>query len=87
MATAWAQRLEGLEGPEGGFFPMADGIARVRQGGFAFFSEASTLYSPIQDTFTDEEKCSLHEVKLVPDITAAMPLPKGSPYKELVDRG
>ncbi|KAJ1520929.1 hypothetical protein ONE63_004007 [Megalurothrips usitatus] len=73
--------------PAGGFFSVADGVGRVRRGGFAFYSEDSSLYTPIQDTFSDDEKCSLSEVELNPPFTTAATLAKGSPYRELFNRG
>ncbi|XP_052132954.1 ionotropic receptor 75a-like [Frankliniella occidentalis] len=73
--------------PEGGFFSVSDGVRRVRRGGFAFYSEDSSLYTPIQNTFSDDEKCSLSEVELNPAFVTAATLAKSSPYKEIFNRG
>ncbi|KAK3913408.1 Ionotropic receptor 75a [Frankliniella fusca] len=73
--------------PGGGFFTVSDGVERVRRGGFAFYSEDSSLYTPIQNTFSDDEKCSLSEVELNPAFVTAATLARRSPYKELFNRG
>ncbi|XP_034230226.1 uncharacterized protein LOC117639022 [Thrips palmi] len=81
ILPAWKDR------PEGAFFSAAEGVVRVRRGGFAFGSEASTLYPPIENTFSVEEKCSLSEVELAAGNGNAAPIPKESPFKELFSRG
>ncbi|XP_034230268.1 uncharacterized protein LOC117639031 [Thrips palmi] len=81
VVPAWRKR------PNGGFFSVAEGVKRIQRGGFAFCSEASTLYPVIDSTFSDDEKCSISEVELVLGNGNAAPIPKGSPFKELFKQG
>ncbi|XP_034241719.1 uncharacterized protein LOC117645546 [Thrips palmi] len=72
----------------GGFFSVAEGVARVQQGGFAFATaEALALYQAIERTFRDEEKCSLAEVDVLPPAFNAPLVRKKSPFKEHVNYG
>ncbi|XP_029709518.2 uncharacterized protein LOC115255532 [Aedes albopictus] len=47
-------------------YGMEDGIARVREGLFAYHLYASTGYKRVSETFDEVEKCYLREMKLVP---------------------
>lgn len=39
-----------------------EGVAKMRQGLFAFIMELSTMYKLIEDTFYEHEKCGLINV-------------------------
>ncbi|PSN49053.1 Ionotropic receptor 75k [Blattella germanica] len=73
--------------PPGGppqFYPIAEGIERVRKGFFAFNLELGTAYKVISDTFNEEEKCNLQTMKFLVDVSVPyLAVSKNSPYKEM----
>ncbi|XP_053691039.1 ionotropic receptor 75a-like [Sabethes cyaneus] len=65
------------------FLNVTEGIARVRQGGYAFQCDTAYAYPLAKATFTDQEICDLQEVYLFPIRLMHIPLRKGSPFKEM----
>ena len=66
---------------------VRDAVKKMRRENFAFYSEDSTIYVPIDETFDDSEKCDLSEVELSAPSPTGAPLQKNSPYRELFNRG
>ncbi|GAB0093574.1 uncharacterized protein DMENIID0001_087340 [Sergentomyia squamirostris] len=66
------------------FIPQAEGIAKVRQGHFAFHAEYGPAYKLIEETFLEHEKCDLKEMKFLATSEAWYGITKHSPYKEII---
>nr|XP_018912246.1 PREDICTED: glutamate receptor ionotropic, kainate 5-like [Bemisia tabaci] len=62
----------------------AEGIAKVRTELYAFQLITHFAYRRISDTYTEGEKCALHELHILPFPILAIPVKKYSPYKEIV---
>ncbi|XP_053691037.1 ionotropic receptor 75a-like [Sabethes cyaneus] len=65
------------------FVNVTEGIARVKQGGYAFQCDTAYAYPLVKATFTDKEICDLQEVYLNPIRLMQIPLRKGSPFTEM----
>ncbi|KAJ8868957.1 hypothetical protein PR048_030498 [Dryococelus australis] len=61
------------------------GLELVRQGEIAFHVDTSA-YKIISDMWQEFEKCNLKDLHLYPKFSFAMPIQKGSPYREIVTR-
>ncbi|XP_039431000.1 ionotropic receptor 75a-like [Culex pipiens pallens] len=68
---------------ENNFLNVSEGIARVQQGGYAFQCDTAYAYPLMKRTFTDKEICDLQETVLSPFRQMHLPLPKGSPFREM----
>ncbi|GAB0093100.1 uncharacterized protein DMENIID0001_081610 [Sergentomyia squamirostris] len=66
------------------FIPQAEGIAKVRQGHFAFHAEYGPAYKLIEETFLEHEKCDLKEMGFLATSEAWYGIIKNSPYKEII---
>lgn len=60
-----------------------EGIAKVRQGGFAYHTEFTTAYPLITKTFDQDQICDLNEIDFIPPGSLGLVLQKKSQYKEL----
>ncbi|PSN49051.1 Ionotropic receptor 75j [Blattella germanica] len=73
--------------PPGGpqrFYPIAEGIERVRKGFFAFNLELGIAYKVISDTFNEEEKCNLQTMNFLIEVRDPyLAISKNSPYREI----
>jgi glutamate receptor, ionotropic, invertebrate len=65
------------------YFEVVDGISLMKKGGFAFHVDTSYAYRIIQETFTEQEICHLHEMHVFPTRILYGILSKNSPFKEL----
>ncbi|KAK9504379.1 hypothetical protein O3M35_010722 [Rhynocoris fuscipes] len=63
-----------------------EGVALMRTGKYAFNGETNTIYKFISDTFEEDEKCSLSEMKLFTLPVLSVPVVKRSGHRELVTR-
>nr|WPO56516.1 ionotropic receptor [Leucinodes orbonalis] len=73
--------------PEGGqpiFYPMDEGVEKIRQGLFAFHALAEPTYRRIENTFLESEKCDLAEIDFVNTFSSYIPVKKDSPNLELL---
>nr|XP_022912415.1 glutamate receptor 1-like [Onthophagus taurus] len=66
------------------YFPIEEGVRRMRQGLFAFHMETGAGYKIVGETFLEGEKCGLQEIQFlqVPDPWLA--IQKNSSYKEIL---
>jgi len=64
-----------------------EGIRRIKNEPFAFHGFTSRIYRTMQDTYQEEEKCSLTEIDFLNLILPHLPLPKKSPYLEIIKNG
>ncbi|XP_055634915.1 ionotropic receptor 75a-like [Toxorhynchites rutilus septentrionalis] len=62
---------------------VKEGIGLVQRGGYAFQCDTAYAYPLTKSTFTDDQICDLQEVFLNPLRPMFLPLPKGSPFKEM----
>nr|XP_015833602.1 PREDICTED: uncharacterized protein LOC103312379 [Tribolium castaneum] len=60
-----------------------EGIAKVKQGGFAYHTQLDTGYPIIARTFDQEQICDITEIPMIPQVGAGIMLQKKSQYKEL----
>uniref|UniRef100_A0A6P7G0D5 Glutamate receptor 4-like isoform X2 n=1 Tax=Diabrotica virgifera virgifera TaxID=50390 RepID=A0A6P7G0D5_DIAVI len=63
---------------------LEEGIARMRNGFFAFQTNPSSAYKEIAKTFEESEKCSLTEVSLFKRRDPYTAIRKGSPYRDII---
>ncbi|XP_059610088.1 glutamate receptor 2-like [Phlebotomus argentipes] len=66
------------------FMSLNDGVAGIRRGLFAFFSECAKSYQMIEETFYEHEKCGLMEIKYLFTTDPWLAIAKNSPYKEVM---
>ena len=59
----------------------------MRDESFAIQGEAVSLYSPIEETFSDTDKCSLYEIEAFRSEMLYTIIQKGSPYRKLFTFG
>ncbi|XP_055903391.1 ionotropic receptor 75a-like [Eupeodes corollae] len=79
------KKVAGRWAPNSGLWQHAkDGIFKVRDGGYAYHSEASTSYYMVEKYYEQHELCDLNEVKLRTESTLNIMMAKNSSYKELV---
>ncbi|KAG7301285.1 hypothetical protein JYU34_014206 [Plutella xylostella] len=69
------------------FFKADYGMARVKQGGFAFHVDSSSGYRIMRRTFVEREVCEVQEVPLFPPQNMVATVKKGSPYKGILAYG
>ena len=62
------------------------GVARMRRGLHAFHGEASA-FRFISETYEEHEKCRLKYIRMFSSVQLALPVKKGSPYKEHIRQG
>lgn len=60
------------------------GVAKIRQGLFAFIAEESIAYKIMEDTFYEHEKCALVNIEFIKLSDPHMSIRKRSPYKEIL---
>ncbi|XP_055699183.1 glutamate receptor 3-like [Phlebotomus papatasi] len=66
------------------FLSPSEGIAKVRQGLFAFYTEGTRGYKLIEETFYESEKCGLMEIEYLQFTDPWFSIQKNSPYKEVM---
>jgi glutamate receptor, ionotropic, invertebrate len=71
-------------GGKGNFYEAAEGLKKVMQGGFAFHVDTSYGYRMIEETFSENAVCQLHEIFLYPTFRTAVSVAKNSKYREIV---
>lgn len=69
------------------FFDIDHGLKLMRKGGFAFHVDTSYGYKLIQEIFTEQEVCELHEILLYPIRPLSVAVAKDSPFREFVKVG
>ncbi|XP_069698811.1 uncharacterized protein [Periplaneta americana] len=74
--------------PPGGphrFMSLEAGLKRVRKGRFAFHLELGPGYKYVWDTFLEEEKCSLHTITFLVELSNPhVAVSKDTPYQEVL---
>ncbi|KAJ8895246.1 hypothetical protein PR048_000571 [Dryococelus australis] len=76
------KKMVGRRGEKPVYYTREEGVKKVLQENFAFHTDAYTVYSLIEQTFPDEEKCSLTEIKVFPITEQYVVVPHSSPLKE-----
>jgi hypothetical protein len=69
--------------PNQAYYSSNVALAKMRKERFAFHTEALKVFPEIDDTFTEKEKCDLSEVLIFPPEKCYIPIPWGSPLKEM----
>jgi glutamate receptor, ionotropic, invertebrate len=70
--------------PSDNFMNTTVGLEKIRKGLFAFNTELGPAYKFIEDTFYEQEKCGLTEIKFIQVAEVCLALQKKSPYKEML---
>lgn len=65
------------------FLTVEDGLAKVKEGGFAYHTLVTSAYPLIAKTFTQDEICDLNEIDLIPPSVIGLVLSKHSQYTEM----
>jgi hypothetical protein len=68
--------------PNQAYYSRDIALDKLRKGRFVFHTEALKVFSEIQDTFSEKQKCELSEVLIFPPEKCYLAIPWGSPYKE-----
>lgn len=71
--------------PKSEYLLAKEGVKKVKQGHYAFFTDPATSYWLINDIFTEREKCDLSELPVNRPEACAYLIPKRSPYKKLIN--
>lgn len=61
-----------------------EGMLKVRDGGYAYHSEASTVFRAVEKYYKQHEICDLNQVRLRPERFLFTAMVKNSTYKEIV---
>ncbi|CAH2075857.1 unnamed protein product, partial [Iphiclides podalirius] len=83
-ATRRLYRRKLLPLGERAYLSVAEGVARLRTGLFAFQVEQSSGYDIISKTFTEPEKCGLKEIQAFKLPMVAVPIRRHSGYRDLL---
>jgi ionotropic glutamate receptor len=70
--------------PGGNYMPVTCGIEKIQKGHFAFHVDTAYAYRLIEEKFTDEEICELHQMYLFPVRPLGAAIAKRSPFKQLI---
>lgn len=65
------------------FLLAKDGVKKIKNGRYAFFTDPGSSYWLINDIFTEREKCDLSELYIIRPEPTAYLIQKQSPYKKL----
>ncbi|KAJ6643760.1 Ionotropic receptor 75a [Pseudolycoriella hygida] len=82
----YEQKVRNKDGSEN-FMNLETGIENVRKGLFAFHTESGVGYKIIGETFYEDEKCGLREIKYLDVIDPWYAIQKNSSYMELFKTG
>nr|ALR72584.1 putative ionotropic receptor IR64a [Colaphellus bowringi] len=82
--TLYEKKIKG-QSNSSGFYSPSEGIALVRNGGFAFHVETSTAYPIIEEIFTNQEICELDEIQMYRTQPMHTNLQKNSPFREMMN--
>lgn len=75
------------KGQRSNWMPTREGVMQIKNKPFAFHGFASRIYKTMQDIYEEEEKCGLTEIDFLNMIMPHLPLPKHSPYLEIIRNG
>ncbi|KAB0794260.1 hypothetical protein PPYR_13880 [Photinus pyralis] len=69
------------------YFPIRDGVEKIRKGHFAFHMETGVGYQFVLQTFKEYEKCGLTEISFLHVPDPCLVIQKNTPYKKLIQIG
>lgn len=67
------------------FYPPEQGVALIKDGGYAFHIEVARAYPIIETTFPDYAICELREVKLFKNTDLYNTMQKGTPFRDMLE--
>lgn len=82
----YEQKVRNKDGTEN-YMDLETGIENVRKGLFAFHTESGVGYKIVGETFYEDEKCGLREIKYLDVIDPWYAIQKNSSYVELFKTG
>ncbi|KAF6212314.1 hypothetical protein GE061_012836 [Apolygus lucorum] len=68
------------------YFSVSEGVAKMRKGQFALYTEDEAIYHEIANTLSDAEVCSVSEVEKYKPFHVGAVARLNGPYKELFNR-
>ena len=68
-------------------FPLDVAIDKLHKQEFAIHNEVTALYTIIEETFNNDDKCAITEIVLFPPKMTYTVIQKKSPYKKLLTYG
>ncbi|XP_072743875.1 probable glutamate receptor [Anoplolepis gracilipes] len=80
------ERIEPI-GRKSNWISMEEGVRRIKNETFAFHAIESRIYHIMQETYQENEKCGLTEIDYINMMPPHLPLPKQSPYLEIIKNG
>lgn len=69
------------------FFPIEEGVRRLREGLFAFHMETGAGYKIVGETFLEDEKCGLKEIQFLQVPDPFLAVQKNTSFKEIIKIG
>jgi len=75
------------KGHKSNWMHVGEGVRRIKNEPFAFHGFPSRIYRTMQDIYQENEKCGLTEVDFLNMVMPHLPLPKQSPYLEIIRNG
>ncbi|XP_063697766.1 probable glutamate receptor [Culicoides brevitarsis] len=66
------------------FVDLKTGVALLRNSSYAYFAEGGSLYTEMERTFFEGEKCNLNEIEYLEIIDPYQALKKNSPFREIM---
>ncbi|XP_072744979.1 glutamate receptor ionotropic, kainate 5-like isoform X2 [Anoplolepis gracilipes] len=82
----YEERIE-PKGRKSNWMSLEEGVKRVRNETFAIHGTESKIYRIMQETYEEHEKCGLTEIDYINMDSPYLPLPKQSPYLEIIKYG
>ncbi|XP_069696655.1 ionotropic receptor 75a-like [Periplaneta americana] len=76
-----------IKSPKTSAFPFEAAIQKLQQEHFAIHDEAIALYTIIEQTFNNDDKCAMKEIVMFTPRMTYTSVQKGSPYKKLLTFG
>ncbi|XP_072743848.1 uncharacterized protein [Anoplolepis gracilipes] len=80
------ERIE-PKGHKSNWMSTEEGVKRIKNGTFAFHALECKIFHIMQETYEEHEKCGLTEIHYLNLFPPHLPLPKQSPYLEIIKNG
>ncbi|KAK9498876.1 hypothetical protein O3M35_003431 [Rhynocoris fuscipes] len=86
VTRAYQKAIKGPTRDQDKYISLEEGVEEIRKGRMALYAQDINMYAEIDRTFTNSEKCSIHEIEMLKLLTATV-IRKKSPFRELIYRG
>ncbi|XP_024083300.1 glutamate receptor ionotropic, delta-2-like [Cimex lectularius] len=86
LTVAVRKKLDKIKDPKDKYLNVEEGVAKLKKGQFAFYTEDEAIYTEIMHKMSDAEICSLSEVEKYRPFHVGAIAQDNSPYRELFSR-